>query len=252
MPVAIRNSRLTDQEGPFHKELDAALWKRHGFSARGPNDTQAAKIREQIAADPEFYIFGGFVRTFDETAAPADRVRPFPDKPYLRRALQFLHDGYPDDSVAAAVKSRQLTWSWLAGAYGSWECRHPHSRVIFQSKKAEDAWKFVYDGDWTHARVGFIEYAQPLQVRMTGLIGKRGELLYPGGSEFWGVPQGPHMFRSYTATLVICDEAAFQPEFREAFKAALPMARRIVVISTAQGGSFFGDIVEQNEEEEVA
>ena len=58
------------------------------------------------------------------------------------------------------------------------------------------------------------------------------------------------MPRSHTATLFICDEAAFQPAFRDAYAAVLPMAKKIIVLSTALGGSFFGDLVEQNEKAE--
>jgi hypothetical protein len=42
---------------------------------------------------------------------------------------------------------------------------------------------------------------------------------------------------------VVSDECAFQPEFEEAYTAAVPMAKKIVALSSASGGTFFGDIV---------
>lgn len=258
LPVATRNSRLTDQgtTDPWREHLDDALWKYHGIIGRRPNDTETAKIKERIATDPEFYLLGGFVRTFDETAKPHERVKPLfdpesPNDQYLKRIVREIHENYEDNAVIAVCKSRQLRLTWTATGYVTWEAReHPHSRCMMQSKKAEDAWKLVYTDDWMHCRAGFIEYALPFELRATGLVGKRGELIYPNGSEIWGIPQGAHQFRSYTASLVVCDEAAFQPEFEEAFTAALPMARRIVVISTALGGSFFGKLIEQANDDE--
>lgn len=248
MPLPSQRQSRLDAKGPapLRPDLDAALWKHHGI--KPSNETQIAKLVERLAKDPELYIFGGFARTFDEQAEPEQRVKPFPDKEYLRRTLRFMHDPDPDHPVRAGCKSRQLMWTWLASGYATWEARfHDFSRVMIQSRKAEDAWKLVYKGDWIHSRCGFIERAMPMELRSNGIIGTQGALSYPNGSEIWGIPQGPHMARSYTATLFICDEAAFQPEFEEAYTAVLPMAKKVVVISTALGGSFYGDLIEQND-----
>jgi hypothetical protein len=77
-----------------------------------------------------------------------------------------------------------------------------------------------------------------------GAIGTRGEIRYPRGSEIMGVPQGEHQVRSYTSNLVVFDEAAFQNLFRDSFYGALPMAKRVIVISTVLGGSWFCDLAE--------
>lgn len=251
-----RESVLLDQH-PQLPVLDRALERELTLSTT-PSETKVRKIWERCARDPEYYIFGGFVRTFDEH----DRVnprKPFPRKKYLYKALAHVHDTEMGD-VCAISKSRQLMITWLMCAYATWEARfHDQSRTMIQSKKAEDAWNLVYRNSWYHARCAFIERAMPPWLRARGLKGIRGELLYPNGSTIWGIPQGPDMFRSYTASLVICDECCFQDQFEDAYKACLPMAKgdpnqdqsggRIVLVSTAAANTYYARLVEEDDKE---
>lgn len=247
---SIRESILTTQPS-LYPDLDAALWKRHGFKSKGPNEEEADELRLRCAQDPEFYIFGGFVRTFDERDR---KVKPFPDKAYLRAILADMHQGHDrDGDVAAFSKSRQLLFTWTACAYSTWDARsNPFGRVMIQTKKAEDAWNLVYRGDWMASRCGFIERAMPVPLRAVGLAATRGLLSYPNGSTIWGIPQGAHQLRSYAASLVIMDECCFWEKFEEAYTAALAMAKRIVLITTAAHGAYYGDLVEENEAVETS
>lgn len=247
--AGVKDSILMDQPALL-PELDTVLVREYKVRS----DTQIAKIWERCKDDPEFFIFGGFVRTFDEH----DRISPrkeFPRKKYLYKVLNFIHDTKPGD-VCAVAKSRQLMVTWIVVAYAVWEAKfHPQSRVMIQTKKADDAWSLVYRDGWYHSRSSFIERAMPEFLRSRGLKGTIGKLAYPEGSSIWGIPQGPDMFRSYTATLVICDECCFQPEFEAAYKAALPMCKgnpnvegsggRIVLISSAAPGTYFGRLIGQ-------
>ena len=240
------------------EESDRVLLRSLGMNKRH-GDSKVQKIIEQCTNDPEFFIFGGFVRTFDERDRRNPR-KPFPaDSAYLKACLDHMHNKESGD-VAAISKSRQLMLTWLCCAYAVWEARfHAQARVMIQSKKAEDAWNLVYRNSWLHGRCDFIERAMPLFIRAEGLTPTRGELWYPNGSVIAGIPQGPDMFRSYTASLVICDEACFQPEFEDAYKAALPMAKgypddpdsggRIILITTAAAGSYYATLVEEDEKE---
>lgn len=250
--LAIREAVLTKQP-PLFPALDAELFKKLGFKGE-PSSRQAKEIWDRCAQDPEFYIFGGFVRTSDEHDIK-NPVKPFPDKEYLREILKFIRESASGD-VCAISKSRQLLITWLLTAYATWEARfNSHRRVMIQSKKAEDAWKLTYRGSWFHSRCGFIERAMPHMLRSIGLKGTRGELAYPNGSEIWGIPQGAHMFRSYTASLVICDEACFQDAFEDAYTAALPMAKgggKIILCSTAAAGTYYAHVVEEEEMEGTA
>lgn len=251
MPV-IRESRLLDQR-PLYPALDLALYERYGWPETGPPPDVAEEVLARAAEDPAFFIFGGFVRTTDNRDRK-NPVKPFPDYPYLHEVLSHIHPfDIPDDEcdVVAIPKSRQLTMTWIACAYAVWEARfHPHSLTMIQSKKAEDAWKLVYKGDWNMGRCGFIERAMPTFMRARGLVGTRGELTYPNGSQIWGIPQGAHMFRGYTSRLVVSDECCFQDKFEEAYTAALSMAGRIILITTANYGTFFGRLIEEEQDEE--
>lgn len=257
MPT-LRESVLQHDHRALCPELDEKLAVEYGLGANPSfDDTKVQKLWERCRDDPELYLFGGFVRTFDERDYE-NRIKPFPDKPYHRRVLRFIHfdnngTAAPDGDVVAISKSRQMQLTWLACAYATHQARFfSHSRVMVQSKKAEDAWKLVYKSNWNHGRAAFVERAMPPWFFSLGLRGTRGELTYENGSEIWGVPQGGAMFRSFTATLAICDEACFQPEFEDAYTSALPMARRILLISTALAGTYYAKLVEEDDSEEEA
>jgi hypothetical protein len=248
-----RESTISPEHEPLLPDLDRKLAKRLGISHTRPDSTKVAKLWERLADDPEFYIFGGFVRTFDEHDTLNPR-KPFPTTPYLKLMLRFMHEGEEGD-VVAFVKSRQMKFTWLVAAYCSWTAKfHDQARVIWQSKKDQDACSVVYRNNWYHSRIGFIERAQPKWLWSMGLKGTKGDLWYPNGAVISAIPQGPDMLRSYSASLVVSDECAFQPEFEPAYAAALPMAKgnpavagsggRIILLSTVRAGSFFVDLTE--------
>jgi len=234
-------------------DLDRALRRELGLGAN-PSEDKIAKVLKRAADDPEYYVFGGFVRTIDEHDSSARR-KPFPRKRYLFKALDFFHS-LDEGGIGYIIKSRQLMLTWLACAYATHQTRFSdNARTMIQTKKAEDAWNLVYKNSWYHARCAFIERAMPPFMRANGLKGLRGELIYPEGGTIWGIPQGPDMFRSYTATLVIGDECCFQPEFEASYMAALPMIKgggRGIFISSAAPDTYFGKLVEQGDVYELA
>lgn len=265
-----QDAQLVDQEDLF-PTLDKALYEKWGWGVKGPNKAEARYAWDMCAEDPAAFIFGGFVRTFDEH----DRqhpVKPFPHKSYLLYVLRYIHNGgtqMDDSDVVAISKSRQLSMTWLACAYAVWDAHfHDHRKVMIQSKKAEDAWRLVYWKHWQAARCGFIIRAMPRFMRhivvgknsrgedkRLGAVGTKGEIIYPNGSTIMGVPEGGHQFRSHVASLVISDECCFQPEFEDAFTAALAMAKgggKIVLITTAAAGTYYSRLVEEETEEQAA
>ena len=263
-----RESILSDKHPDLFPTLDRELLRHLGLTKPGQHGRIPKDLIEEVVGlcteDPGYYVFGppgspvgGFVRTFDEKDRTAPR-KPLPDKEYLRELLDFIHSNETGD-VCALAKSRQMMASWLVCAYASWEAHfHPQARVMVQSKKAEDAWALVYRNGWFHSRIAFIERGLPRILRIDGLKGTRGELWYPHGAVVQGIPQGPDMFRSYAASLVIIDEACFQPMFGEAYKAALPMCKgdpnvpgsggRIIAISSAKGDTEFAALIDADEE----
>lgn len=221
------------------------------------------ELHGQLREDPAFYIFGppgcpsgGFVRTFDEKDRTHPR-KPFPDLPYLRFVLDYIHSAQMGEVVAIA-KSRQMLITWLVSAYISWEAHfHEQARVMIQTENDKKACDVVYRNSWLTGRVAFIERSLPRPVRMYGIKATKGQLLYPQGAVVEALPQGPDPFRSYAASLAIFDEAAYQKQFGESYKAALPMAKgspnkpgsggRIVIMSSAKADTEFADLIGQTE-----
>lgn len=62
------------------------------------------------------------------------------------------------------------------------------------------------------------------------------------GSTLLGVPQGEDQVRSYTASLIVMDESAFQDKAEKVFEAAQPSIQgggKFVSISTTNGRNWF-------------
>jgi|TARA_R110000751_G_scaffold1894_10_gene6972 hypothetical protein len=167
-------------------------------------------------------------------------MKPFPDKPYLRKIIEVIHES----DRLFIPKSRQIMMSWVAVLYSLWLCLfHPHQAVFIQSKKEEDAAALVFDKKMENARMSFVYHHLPDWLKeMVPVDTSYAKMRFGNGSIAHGIPEGAHIIRSRTASLVVSDECAFQPEFEEAYTAAVPMAKKIVGLSSACGGTFFGDI----------
>ena len=189
---------------------------------------------------PNNFIFSGIVKTKDEHDAD-NPVKPFPDKEYLRKVISVVHES---DRVFIP-KSRQIRMSWVMVLYALWVAMfHPHQAIFIQSKKEEDAAALVFDKKMENSRMSFVYHHLPPWLKnMVGVDTSYSKMRFSNGSIVWGIPEGGHIIRSHTASLVISDECAFQPEFENAYTAAIPMAKKIVGLSSACGGTFFGDIV---------
>lgn len=191
--------------------------------------------------DPAYWLWNDqqYVWTRDEYD-PTVPVKPFPHEPALKELLHEIHHG--DQQVTCVGKSRQLTVTWLICAYWCWWARFHSNQLLFiQSKKEEDAANLVFNKEPGMGRISFIEQNLPWWMRQD-LNASYGVILYPNGSKIWGIPQGGDIIRSYTGSGLFSDEAAFQPFCREAYRAAKACCRKIVMVSSAEGGSFFGEI----------
>mgnify|MGYP001561843984 FL=1 len=208
--------------------------------------------------------------------------KPFPDYDYLRCILdcllvsgRFLRPLEASYALAWGIplthlerqasmgmvfmeKSRQVLASWVCCAYILWRAKfHPHQLCIVQSKKEDDAVKFVFIKEAQQARISFMESRLPLWLQdglfighqETPLRNKRefvkrsdsGHLWFPNGSHIWAVPQGGDIIRSNTPSCLFSDEAAFQPAFALAYQACLPSLKgggQGVFISSAEIGDF--------------
>ncbi len=242
VPVQKSNILEPDRE-PYSRDLDLGLYKRLGFEK--VTDEIRRCLWEACKQDPDFYIFN-FCRTFDPKNQH-EPVRPFPDKPHLHKALA----GFLDipDQIAAMVKSRQMTLSWLVCAYCTWVARFgDHRHVPIQVKNKDDADEFVFNGDWFSSRCAFIEYAMPQVLWVPGqIVGKQGRLVYPKGSYIRAVTQGKNVFRGGAFSFAIIDEACFVQDFGDTYAGALASVKgggRMRMFSTAKYGTEFGDVIE--------
>jgi hypothetical protein len=238
--------------------------------------TPAQKLNLMVCRkDAHAFIFGttghSFVVTKDEhdTKEP---VKPFPDLLYLRALLDMYLVGgryiQPEEAKYAAQwginpkelchiaetgllaveKSRQLMVTWLTLAYCLWRAKFkPHQLILCQSKREDDAKNLVCvkEDELDSARMSFMETHLPDYMRSMTTATKC-NLFFASGSRVWGIPQGGSIIRSNTPSLLMSDEAAFQPEFGEAYTASLPAIRgggQAIFVSSAEVGDFM-DIVE--------
>jgi hypothetical protein len=67
-------------------------------------------------------------------------------------------------------------------------------------------------------------------------------LEFANGSRIIGIPEGADQIRSYHPWGLLMDEAAFQPEAGEAYDAAVPVCKKIIVVSSA-GPGWFADFL---------
>jgi phage FluMu gp28-like protein len=203
-----------------------------------------AVVRSKCAEDIEF--FAAYVKTKDEHGFGELSTRKFPtraEKAYVWEVIDTIRS----EKLLAIEKSRQLMVTWIACLYCLWVAKFQSNRLIFiQSKKEEDAANLVFNSEWTSARISFIEYNLPefLQSDCSYAYAKLG--FKDNGSRIWGIPEGGDQIRSYTASLIVSDEAAFQPEFQNAWKAANPSIKgggQIIVVSSARSGSYMQQLI---------
>lgn len=220
-------------------------------------------LRTLCSRKAHYFIFDSrCLLTKDEHRAEAP-VQPFPDKAYLRVMLDCLlltagllppdkatwanEAGMPVEAfwnagMLAIEKSRQIMATWLVSAYCLWRAKYrAHQLILWQSKKEDDAANVVFDKDLETARISFMEAHLPRELR-DPVQTSRCNLRYPHtGSRIWGIPEGADIIRSNTPSVLVSDEAAFQPEFASARDAAMPSVKgggQLVALSSAAPGAF--------------
>jgi hypothetical protein len=223
-------------------------------------------LKERYRRDAHAFIFEG-LRTKDEHDLHQP-VKPFPDELYLRATLDdylcsgrfilpeearwSLEAGTPlswlqhvyETGIIFTEKSRHVMATWLTCAYILWRARaKPHQLLLVQSKREEDVAALVYDKEPDQARISFLEWALPEDLRLAKFpaAGKYCHIYFPNGSHVWGIPEGGHIIRSHNPSLLFSDEAAFQPEFGKAYTAALPAIThggQLIVVSSAEVSEF--------------
>jgi len=217
---------------------------------------------EKQYLDSGLWDFLSLVRTKDEHD-PINPVKLLPEKIYIVRTFQAML-ACP---VLFVPKSRQIMISWMMSIFCCWAARtRKFARIMWQSKKEDDAKAIVSYGDKDplSGRMSFIEMGLPESLRdphiCSGAGNMSGRLIFDQreftgshipvlgrGSEIIAVPQGADQVRSYTPTLYVIDEAAFQEDFIKSLTTALPAVTgggRIIAASSANPGDF-ADIINE-------
>lgn len=161
--------------------------------------------------------------------------RRFPDKPYFRP----LMGGFQADPVMFVEKSRDLMLSWLfVGLFTHAAMTTEGIEVLFQSQKQEKACELV-----EYAKILYEQSDEA--IRKAYPLAKKNQaadvLEFAHGSRIIAIPGGGDQIRSYHPWGLLMDEAAFMPEAGESYDNAVPVCKKIVVLSSA-GPGWFADI----------
>ena len=206
------------------------------LKSRSRSTASSESVREMIA-DPLIWL-QRYTKTKDshwrEHGADSP-FRPFPDLPYFRP----LVETFQKEPIFFIEKSRNMMLSWLCvGLFTHAAMTTEGIEVLFQSQKEEKAFELV-----GYAKVLYqqsdeaIRKAYPLAKKVQA----EGELLFANGSRIFGIPGGADQIRSYHPWGLFMDEAAFMPEAGDSYNNAVPVCKKIIVLSSA-GPGWFADM----------
>lgn len=189
---------------------------------------------EKCKRDP-WYWLTHWVWTLDEHEREGDPVKKFPDKEYLHNLVEL----WEERDRLLVLKSRQMMATWIFVALFLHDTQFNVGRLnFFVTKKEDDANSLV-------ERAEFIYNQQPEFFRKHEAKKSYCKLHFEDiHSMIWGVPQGADQLRMYTASGILSDEMAFQPEAEDAYMAAKPTIEgggKFVGVSTAYP-SFFEEL----------
>jgi len=207
------------------------------LKSRSRSTASPETVREMIA-DPLIWL-QRYTKTKDshwrEHGADSP-FRPFPDLPYFRPLVEL----FQKEPIFFIEKSRNMMLSWLCvGLFTHAAMTTEGIEVLFQSQKEEKAFELV-----GYAKILYqqsdeaIRKAYPLAKKVQA----EGELLLANGSRIFGIPGGADQIRSYHPWGLFMDEAAFMPEAGDSYNNAVPVCKKIVVLSSA-GPGWFADVV---------
>lgn len=133
------------------------------------------------------------------------------------------------------LKARQLGISWIACAYALWLCLfQPGKLVICFSKGEKEAQELIRRIQALYDRLpAWLSAELPQQTKDNA-----GDLAWANGSRVQSLAASAHAGRSFTASLVILDEAAFLTYANKIYVALKPTidgGGQLIILSTANG-----------------
>lgn len=203
---------------------------------------QAEKLTMEMSInraikDP-YYFLTEFCYTQDEHWQHKKLESPYnliPKKEYI----QDICDVFQTEDLIAIEKTRQMMASWIFCGLALWDTMFKEGRRTFlMSKKEKDANALVERCKFIYSRLPKEfqgKYPRDPEKYLEMKWGKRNCIIQ-------GVPEGADQVRSYTSSLILMDEAAFQEKSEKVFEAAQPSLTgggKFVMISTPNGREFF-------------
>jgi hypothetical protein len=203
-------------------------------------------VAMNLEAQNEIEQFATYVKTKDEHKLGDESTRLFPTREQKSYIWDVI-DALQNNEVVLIEKSRQLMLTWICCLFALWTAKYNPNRLIYiQSKKEESAANIVFNTEPNQARISFIESHLPKELQ-SKIIPSYGKLIFTDvGSTIQGIPEGGDQIRSYTPSLVISDEAAFQPEFESswaAIMACITGGGKFIGLTTANTGSYFKELI---------
>lgn len=200
--------------------------------------------------DP-YYWMTNWAYTLD-VHDPENPIKPFPEKKYI----EIITKTWLDNLLLLIPKSRQMMVSWIFTALYLWDTQFHKGRLtFFQSKKADDAndlvkrAKLIWDNQPSFLK-RYYEDGEFHELKCNPQAGGQhvyGLMTFPDiKTEIRGIPEGGEVLRMHTASGILSDEMAFQPEARKAYTASKPTISskgRFTGVSTAEDNTFFQDLV---------
>jgi hypothetical protein len=145
------------------------------------------------------------------------------------------------ERLVLILKARQLGISWLCCGYALWFCLFQAGKTVLLFSKGQDEAnellrrvKVLYERLPAWLRSAAPQLARPANTQ---------EMVWTHGSRIRSLPASPGAGRSFTASLVVMDEAAFlafaEPLYT-ALKPTIDAGGQLIVLSTANGiGNLF-------------
>lgn len=173
--------------------------------------------------------------------------RPFPRLPYM----PWLFAKMLQEPIIFFPKSREMMLSWAVVGYCVWFCQiFPGSLVLVQSQKLDKSSELVKGTE--PPGYGYALYSRqdpwlknrfPLAVRPADLPADK--LAWQNDSAIQAIGKGADQVRLYHPSLYVIDEASFMDEAEASFGAASPVARQMLVVSSA-GPGWFGSVCSED------
>lgn len=196
------------------------------------------RAQAKYSQDPYAFLVD-CVQTLDQAR---QKIRPFPDKDYLR----YLTQCWMNEPRLLVEKSRRMIVTWALVGLHYWAFRfRPGTKIAFMARKegkteSEGSAELVWRANFIHEHVPPVLPPFPAEYHFCRLYSPE------TNSEILGLGEGADQARQQTFTYVFADEFGFWNWARETYEALLPSLEgggRFTGVSTANPGFMFDALI---------